>query len=145
MRFPLLILLLPPLALLANPADAQNLQTLFAGSEIYRTQAYGGAHVRYDRLNLEADGTFSGDALIERSLSWTNTTEERSIIGRWRIAGNRLCLAEAPAAPAAYKNGAGRESCYDLKRLGVDGVYVDFRGTEVGTGLPWLFKVAPAG
>ena len=51
MRFSLLLLLLPPLALLANPADAQNLQTLFAGSEIYRTQAYGAAHVRYDRLN----------------------------------------------------------------------------------------------
>jgi hypothetical protein len=142
MRFSLLIPLLPSLALLANPAGAQNLQTLFAGSEIYRTQAYGAAHVRYDRLNLEADGTFSGDALIERSLSWTITTEERSIIGRWRIVGNRFCLAEAPAA---YKNSAGRESCYDLKKLGVDGVYVDFRGTEVGTGLPWLFKVAPAG
>lgn len=149
MKFPplaSLALVVTPLVFLAGPAGAQNLESLFAGGEIYRTQAYGSEHVRFDRLDLAADGSFSGDTLIEH-YSWSDLgfTEERSVSGRWRIAGNRFCLSETRAGPEAYGDGSARDFCYDLRRVGADGVYIEFHGTEVGTGLPWLFKVAPAG
>ena len=128
-----------------GPAHSQNLEALFAGSELYRTQGYGNELVRYDRLSLAADGTFAGDALIEHN-SWSSGfTEERSVFSRWWVAGDRLCLAEAPDGPTAYRSGGARESCYALRRLGADNGYIEFRGTEVGTGLPWIFKVAPGG
>lgn len=131
------------LAFSHGPAHAQNLEALFAGSELYRTQGYGAPNVRYDRLDLAADGTFTGDVLIEHSLSSTSFDEELSISGRWRVVGDRLCLAEASTEPAAWGSGPARESCYALRRLGADNGYIVFRGTEVGTGLPWQFKVAP--
>ncbi len=149
MKFPpmaYLALVVTPLVFLAGPAGAQNLESLFAGGEVYRTQGFGGDRVRFDRLSLAADGSFTGDALIEH-YSWSDLgfTEERSVSGRWQIAGNRFCLSETRAGPDVYRNGSAREFCYDLRRLGADGVYIDFHGIEVGTGLPWLFKVAPAG
>ena len=148
MKFPplaSLLLVVTPLAFLAGPAGAQNLESLFAGGEIYRTQSYGNEHVRFDRLSLAADGSFRGDTLIEH-YSWSGLgfTEERAVSGRWRITGNRFCLSETRAGPEVYRNGAVREFCYDLRRVRTDGVYIDFHGTEIGTGLPWLFKVAPA-
>ena len=126
------------LALLHGPAGAQSLESLLAGSEVYRNQGYGSSQVRNERLSLAADGTFTGDAMIERSLSWTSFTEELSVSGRWRVAGDRLCLAEA-------RDGRAAESCYALARVGGNDPYVEFRGTEIGTGLPLQFMVAPGG
>ncbi len=139
------VLSLMALAFPPGPAHSRSLDALFAGSELYRTQGYGAANVRYDRLSLAADGSFTGDVLIEHSLSWTSFDEELSISGRWRVAGDRLCLAESPAGPKAWGSGPARESCYALRRLGAENGTIEFRGTEIGTGLPWQFKVAPGG
>ncbi len=123
----------------SGPADAQGLAALLAGSEVRRGQMYGDDKVRFDVWKFAANGTFSGAFSIEHGSSQVGGyTEEGISAGRWRADGDRLCIAEERGPRAG-------EICFDLKRTGAGGDYVEFRGTEAGTGLPWMFHISHVG
>ncbi len=123
----------------SGPANAQGLATSLAGSEVRRSQMYGDEKVRFDVWKFAANGTFSGVLSIEYD-SWKGGgyTVDGPSAGRWRADGDRLCIAEE-------RGPRGGETCFELKRTGAGGGYTEFRGAEAGTGLPWMFHVAPGG
>ena len=124
----------------SGPADAQGLATILAGSEVRRSQMYGDEKVRFDVWRFAANGTFSGVFSIEYNSGGQvgGYSEDGPSAGRWRADGDRLCMVEE-------RGPRGGETCFDLKRTGGKGDYIEFRGAEAGTGLPWMFHVAPGG
>ncbi len=137
MRIPSLAVALLMLAL--APVSAQSLDSLFAGSDVRRSQMFGGDDIRSDVWSFLKDGTYSGPFFIER-LMWSDGgyIEEGSSSGRWRIEGKRLCLSETP-------DGRRGEICFLMERTGGTTLHSEFTGTEVGTDRRWMFHVAPGG
>ena len=127
------------LAAFSGPAGAQGLAALLAGSEVRRSQMYGDEKVRFDVWKFAANGTFSGVFSIEYgSTKGGGYTEDGPSAGRWRADGDRLCIAEERGPRQG-------ETCFEVKRTGGLGDYIEFRGVESGSGLPWMFHVAPGG
>lgn len=123
---------------LAGPAGAQGLAAALADSEVRRSQMFGDDKVRYDVWRFAANGTFSGVFSIEVSTTrGGGYTEDGPSAGRWRADGDRLCIVEERGPRVG-------ETCFDLKRTGAGGGYIEFRGRETESGLPWMFHVAPA-
>ncbi len=124
----------------SGPAGAQGLADLLAGSEVRRSQMFGDENVRFDVWKFAANGTFSGAFSIEHNSGGQvgGYTEDGPSAGRWRADGERLCLAEDRGPRVG-------ETCFDLKRTGAGGGYVEFRGVEAGSGLPWMFHISPGG
>ena len=124
----------------SGPADAQGLATMLAESEVRRSQMYGGDEVRFDVWKFAANGTFSGAFSIEVNTGGQmgGYTMDGPSAGRWRADGDRLCIAEE-------RGPRGGETCFEMKRTGAGGGYTEFHGAEAGTGLPWMFHVAPGG
>jgi hypothetical protein len=124
---------------LSGPAGAQDLAEALAGSEVRRSQMFGDDQVRFDVWRFAADGTFTGAFSIEHgSARGGGYSEDGPSAGRWRADGGRLCLVEE-------RGPRGGETCFELKRTGAGGGYIEFRGTETGSGLPWMFQVSPGG
>ncbi len=136
MRIPSLTVALLMLAL--APASAQGLESLFAGSEVRRSQMSGGGDIRFDVWKFSDDGTFAGVFSIRHDLARSYWIEEGRITGSWRIEGERLCV-------DAKKYGYTEQACFSLKQTGRTGSYVEFQGAEVGTDRRWMFHVAPGG
>ena len=137
MRLPSLAVALLMLAL--APVSAQGLDSLFAGSEVRRSQMSGGGDIRFDVWKFSDDGTFAGVFSIEHdSFARSSWVEEGRITGQWRVEGERLCV-------DARKYGYTEQACFSLKQTGRTGSYVEFQGTEVGTDRRWMFHVAPGG
>lgn len=145
MRIPSLTVALLMLAL--APASAQSLDSLFAGSEVRRSQMSGGGDIRFDVWKFSDDGTFAGVFSIEHdslfvsshdSFSRSAWVEEGRTAGQWRIEGERLCV-------DAKMYGYTEQACFSLKQTGRTGSYVELQGTEVGTDRRWMFHVAPGG
>jgi hypothetical protein len=125
------------LMLALSPASAQGLEALFSGSEVRRSQMFGGDEIRSDVWQLSEGGTFTGVFFIEHnSFSRSAWVEEGRTAGQWRIEGNRLCV-------NARMYGYTEQACFSLKQTGRTRSYVEFRGTEVGTDRRWMFHVAP--
>lgn len=134
MRIPTLAVALLMLAL--TPVSAQGLESLFAGSEVRRSQMFGGDQIRFDVWKFSDDGTFAGVFSIEHSSTRSGGVEEGQTTGQWRIKGERLCV-------DAKIYGYNEQACFSLKQTGRTGSYVEFQGTEVGTDRRWMFYVAP--
>ncbi len=127
------------LLLISVPAGAQEFNSLFAGSEVRRTQLSGGGDIRFDVWKFTDDGTFTGVFSIEHdSFARSAWVEEGRISGQWRIEGRRLCI-------DARLQGYAEQACFTLEQTGRTGSYVEFRGTEEGTDGRWMFHVAPGG
>ena len=119
--------------------SAQGLNSLFAGSEVRRSQMFGGGDIRFDVWKFLEDGIYSGPFFIEWQM-WGQggRVKEGSSSGRWRVEDSRLCLMEAP-------KGRRGETCFLMERTGGTDRNIEFKGTEVGTDRRWMFHVAPGG
>ena len=126
------------LLLISVPAGAQEFNSLFAGSDVRRSQLSGGGDIRFDVWKFSDGGTFSGVFSVQHDIARSFWIEEGRITGSWRVEGERLCV-------DAKMYGYTEQACFSLKQTGRTGSYVEFTGTEVGTDRRWMFHVAPGG
>lgn len=130
-----LVLAIALMTLAPVATAAEDLNALLSGNEVRRAEKYGGGDLRYDRWLFARDGTFTGTYVIEFGAGTdTSYEEDGSVFGRWRIAGDRLCITDKSP------RGSG-EVCFVLKRTSANDLSIVFTGAEVGSDHEWRFEV----
>jgi len=122
---------------LAAPAAASSPSALvdLPGSEVRRSTMQGDER-REEVLHLHTNGRLSGNYQVTRStvIGGGVVFRHGNIHGRWRIVGNRLCIAGAGLSE-------GPRTCYHV--AATPGGRRQFAATNVRTGEIWQMFIFP--
>ena len=109
---------------------------ILAGGQVRRNVSLA-PWTRYEVINLNPDGTFSGNFQSQRpTVRGKPETRSGPVSGRWSVAGDQLCF-EGTGLLYEGKN------CYRMTKSGRS--TREYSGTHMRTGDVWQFFVYPRG